>query len=316
MTLPIGPFTVAASAASPTGISWIDVDHGYTGKARLVTDECAQLCKGPTAESVSCFAATSRDLPANILQILQGDSSPRAFGGFDDLLTDDVVFVATEARLFVGDLLQLLLGSFSVPALQPLALQVVLATNVLYGLARVAFSVACGGKLDNTEIDADEIGDRDRRTVGDHNGYQQEPFSIFAENQIGLLLGVTETIPLVLAHNEWDKNATYKNLKADCGNAFEGSTSEIVGDCRTGTKDGPNRLVAFVRFADAMDTEDCQLSGKTESLTNFMVKKPLCFDLVREGSVKESPGNPIGSLVESLHCASQGNNGMLVRLQM
>ena len=91
-----------------------------------------------------------------------------------------MVLVAAEARLFLGVPPQFLLGPLGPPALEPLPLEVVLAADVIDGLAGVFVAVAVGGDVGDPEIHAEEVGDGDLGPVRDVHRDEQEPLAVVA----------------------------------------------------------------------------------------------------------------------------------------
>ena len=96
--------------ALPGCVARIDEDHGDASALRLVGDKGAKLSKSPIPQSCSLIAA-GRDPSAYALEFFQGYAAAGAFSIQYDSLSDAVVCVLLEPRLFAGQFAETPLGS-------------------------------------------------------------------------------------------------------------------------------------------------------------------------------------------------------------
>lgn len=197
----------STSAALSRRVAGINEDYGDTGTLRFVGNESAQLTEPPISQSCSLVSASGRYPTAYALQILQGQSASGAFSVADKSLRYAVVCVFLEPRLFAGEFAESSLCRFGAALLQARA-ALLLATADTFDLCTgVGFSVAVGGQLDDTEINAKPVLSLKLVSLGDIAGCGQIPLPAHkAEIDLALLEG--EQAALMLAHDAWDRNTT------------------------------------------------------------------------------------------------------------
>src|SRR5258707_435786 len=87
-------------------------------------------------------------------------------------------------------------GVSDVPA-QALPLEVVLASNILDSLTAVFLAIAIGCEVSDPQVDADEVGHRDRSRFRHVHRDDQEPLAVLAEHEFALSLGKRQSLALV-----------------------------------------------------------------------------------------------------------------------
>ena len=257
----VGASAVAALGTGLRGVGRVHLDHGDTCDLRLVRQERVEVVEAPTARPIACVPAPGRNPSADARQILNGDPAAGASGGLDDLLGDPVVLVAAKACLFLGDTPQLLLGAPGPPALEPATLEVVLAADVLDGLAGVAAPVAVGGDVGDPEIHAEEVGDGDLGPVGDLDRDEHEPLARLGPDEVALPLGIADPLGLIAAPQERHDDPAGERHQADPIRALKAQGADVVGEGRVRPEDGPDRGVPTVRLDRPMDAEDGRLGS-------------------------------------------------------
>ena len=300
MARPVGFLAMGALGTGPACVPGVDLDHRNTGQSGLVRKERDQLPERPTGEFVASVFAPSREPLSNPRQIFDDNTARGVFGSLDDRFRDNVIDVLAEASFLARDPLELLFRPLRIPFLEPLALQIMLAANLLDRLAGIGVAVAVGRDVRDAEVDADEVGRRHGGGVGDVDGHEQEPFAVRPQNEVGLSLGVGERLGLVLPHHDRDDHTSFERQEADPIDPLERHHPLIEGHRGVGSEHRPDRLVSPVRFARLRDAADGRLSRETEPPAEVGVVKSLQHDLIRDLNVKCFARQPVGGFVEPL----------------
>src|SRR5512135_2220417 len=184
--LPVGAFAVATLGTSTRRVAGVDLLDHDARDLRLVRQEVVELCERPAGEPVASVGAPGRNPVADAFEIFDGDTTPGASGFLDDLFQGAMVFVAAEAGFLPGDTPQLLAGAIGPLSLEPSPLEVVLAADVVDGLARVGLPIRVGGDLGQAHVHAEEVVGGEPGAVGDVDRHQQEPLAVLAVDKITL----------------------------------------------------------------------------------------------------------------------------------
>jgi len=137
----------------------------------------------------------------NALEVFQANPPFRAFSGFDKLLSNAMVNISLITRLTVVQLPQSALCTFCARSLQFLtALNVPLAF-FLNGFSLIVRTVAVGGDVDHTPVNAQERFHLVLSRVGDVAGCQQVPLTTTV-NQIAFAMLVRQQFELPITTHE------------------------------------------------------------------------------------------------------------------
>lgn len=182
-----------------------------------------------TGEPIPSVWTPGRNPFANPFEVSQGDPASGAFGGLDEPLRDAVIRVTPETRFLLRDSFQLFPGALGVPSLQPLPSEVVLATDRFDSLTRVGFALGVGicRDISDPKIDAQEILDLDRGTLGDLDRGAQMELSTSVD-QIDLAFEPVEPLALILAETDCDPLATFQSRKTDGVEPLEAQDTLVV----------------------------------------------------------------------------------------
>jgi len=322
--LAVGFFAMRTFIASARSIARVNQDKADPGKLRLVRDECSELRECPSAHlcSLRFSEPCPRTYPA---QFFKRDASLRVCGNRNELLTDAMVFMFAKVGFFrlrsfqsAADSFRTLILCFPLGSslLQRLAARVVTLTHRFNRTAGDMFAVRCRGQARNTQINADEIRCRSRGRVWQVNGYEQEPFTIFAENLIALSFSVRKSLALVCTHHERDKHTSLQGQEAHTVNAFETHHALVKRHRSVLAKLWKFLLIAFVGFAHLRDTAHGHLCRQAERISNLAVVELLQFNLIGRTKFKGFLCQPAGRLIEAGECFTQGNGLLYIRQQL
>jgi hypothetical protein len=157
--LKVGLSTAVAVVTEATGrtgtarVAWINHDNTHACQRRLVAHKLAQLPKGPTAVATTLRMANRHSLSKmRKLFKCEGLASFRRL--CNQAFADHVVCVLLKAPLFAGEVAQPAPAVLCADRLQALASKVVAAPYLFDLIATECLTVAVGGKVDDTEVNA------------------------------------------------------------------------------------------------------------------------------------------------------------------
>ncbi len=307
LTFSVGFIAMSTLRTSPRCIARVNQHEIDTGELQLVRDESAKLRERPAAHLGSLLFPEPCPLP-NMRQILQRNSALRACSKFNELLTDNVVFMFAKVRL----------PRFSSPqgtanslraltlrlaprrgVLQSLTALMVSLTHRLNRIAREVCAVARGRQANHAQVNADKVRHGSQGLIGQVNGHQQKPLAVFSENEIALTFGVGKPLTLIRAHDEWDDHAPLQSQKTHAVNALETHHSLIERHRSVLAELRQLLSASLVRLADLRDTAHRHLSGQAKLCSHVFVEQLLQLHLVGRPQVKRFYTQPVRCLIEA-----------------
>lgn len=304
LALPVGLLAMPTLGAGSAGVPRVDFDHGDAGERRLVRQEGVELREGPTREPIPCVPASGRNPLANPRQFFDGDSARGALGGLDDRLADHVVLVTAEASLLDGDSLQFLLGSFRVPLLESLPLEVVLPPDILDWLTGVLGPVGIRGDVGDAQVNPKEVPGINRGRFGHVDRAEQVELAP-AIDEVGLPLDSSLPFPLVIAADEGDSEPSGQGPQAHLSQPLETQDSLVIADRRVSLEDGTLRLVSLEALDRLGDRANRHLARQPKPLPDFVVGEPVKCHLPEDPRLETDLRGERRGFVEPLHRADQ-----------
>lgn len=155
---PVPLFGVPAHVALPRRIPWVDVADGQTRAQSFIGNLALQVAESPRAQPASLFPA-SPDPFVDSLEILEGNSSPGAFGYGDNLLRYAVIDMSREPVLPITTLLKQALCGFGPFLLEFTSDSRCPSSQVVEVATRKIISIACCCNVYDPEINTKPVGD-------------------------------------------------------------------------------------------------------------------------------------------------------------
>jgi hypothetical protein len=214
----IGPVALideAAGGALPAGVARVHCDQRDARKDRLVLQECAQLRKGPTVENLWLLPPSPYPV-ANASQFLDGNTASGAFSGSNDLLTDYMVYVAGEPRLFARQFLQTALGGARLFLLQLRPQAAIPQADALQFSPSIDSSIAVGRDPGYAKVTTRKLSDSGLRRIRHSARRHQIPLATDG-SQIGFARPVQELGALAFPANERDFQSAIERPYRDRG---------------------------------------------------------------------------------------------------
>jgi len=302
LALPVAPFAMPTDAARLRGVARVDLHDGNSRERCLVREKGRELVERPARQLVLSVSAPSRDPSPDAFEILDGNAAAGALGGLDDRLADAMVLVLAELGFLAGYPHQFLLGSPGSFPLESLSLDVVLAADSFDRLAAMPLGVvARGGDPGDPHVYADEVRYRDRSSLGNVDGDDQEPLPVLPKHQVALPLALGQSFGLVASQEEGNKHATFEGQQADPVDTLKAHGPDVVGHRGVRAELGPLALVPPVGFAHSVDAQASHLGRQSEPFTDLLVGDLLQADLVGDLLVERDSGKPVCSLVKPLN---------------
>lgn len=291
---------ISALGALPAGVAGVYCDYWQPGQPGLVFQEGAQLKERPGMQN-RALLAPNRDALAEAGQILDGQAAIGVFSGGNDLLADIVVDPGSEAVFTAREFLESPLGGAGLLLLEFGPQTAVTMTHRFDGRTGVAFSVAISGDIDDPQIDAKEVIDLNRRTIGNLNCGIQEEIPI-AVDEIHLALDPIEAPFLVFAVDQRDDHAPAgQRPQAHLVEALETEDAFVVGYGPVGFEDRTNLLAALEGFHSFPNTSHRHLRGQTEAGANLEVTPAVDAGLGEDARAETGFGGEAGRVIEPLH---------------
>jgi hypothetical protein len=171
---PVALVHVPADRTCLRAVGRIDLDDRDPGPACLVRYEPAELVECPGVQR-GPLGLAEPDPAADSLKIFQGDPPAGAFSLGHDALRYAVVSVGGEPPLLPTSPLQQPLGTFGALSLELGAQAPVAVADSVEVLSGMSFTVACGGDVDDAEVDPKPSARADRRGLSNLAGGVQVP---------------------------------------------------------------------------------------------------------------------------------------------
>lgn len=303
---PIGFIDHAAFVACPGGVARIDGQNLNSGELSLVGDELPELMERPSMHA-SPLPLAKPYPAADARQFFEGNAASGAFGSRNERLGNAVVRVLSEAGLTAGDGLEPAADGARALALALPAGRRALERAPGRGVALAApldvvagmeITVAGGGDVGHTQIDAEEVGGGRLRPVGKVDRHQQEPLAVAAAHEVALANGGAEALGLIAAHHQRHGHTAGQGQQRDAIQPLEAHHALVEGHRRQGPEARALGLVPLVRLADLRDAAHRHLRRQAEPLAQRGVMSLLERDLVSQLRRKRLARQPVGARIE------------------
>jgi hypothetical protein len=279
LSLAVVLVAVAALGAGAAGVPGIYQDHRNPHCQRLVSDECPQLVERPARQAVPRFTAANPYPVPDVSQVFEGYPSTGASGSINDPSADDVVLMATETGFLACYSPEFLLRSFGTSPLKSLPLEVVFATDLIHGLARVGGTIAVRSNLNDTQVNSEMILYRLCFGSLSLDLDVQEITSISSFDQGGRCrLPTTKSIPLAISQQGCQSLPRVQKSQAE-GPVLLPETEDPGIVVNAGGSKG-RLLFALQSSTDPGNGPDSQIGGQSELFTDVPVTGVLQDNLV------------------------------------
>jgi hypothetical protein len=325
LTFAVGFLAMPTARTSAAGVARVNCDYFNSFHSRLVFNKGAQLKEGPSGNLCSLWLAKLFASVTYALEVFKGYVSRSAFSQHNELFADLVVDVSPETRFAFRNSLEFtacvqwtfaaILLLIAV-ALKRLTLRMITKSDSLNFFAAMRRAVAIGRKVDDSQINAKKIRSWNGRVFGQVNGYEQEPFSIFSQNQIALPFRESESLLLIATHNEGNDDAFIQGLDRNTVKPLEAHQMIIKRHRRMLAKLWLDGFVSFEGLAHLSNTADSKLSRQGESNTQLGVVEFLQMKLICSLSLKGFLSKPVGSFIECFNSLTQLNGLLFVWKQL
>ena len=303
----------AARAAFTRRVAGIDKADRNPGPFRFVSQETAQLGKGPIAKPCPLVAA-SRYPSANALEVFESNATSGAFSVLNERLRYAMVGLGLEPPLFAGQFPQPALGRFGAALLQasaPLGIMLADPLNLSAGINR---AVTGGGKAHNAKVNADPILGIELFGLGNVAGRGEDPLAT-NEAEINLALAERHQATLVLTHHDGNNDAAFQGPQADRATILhKAQDAVVVGLSRIRTKDRYDFAVYLERIGDLGDAAHRSLGRQSEVGAQGAVRQLVHIKLAKRLGLKACGGKPRARLVAARQRRGQAL-GLLRRRQ-
>mgnify|MGYP006892193696 FL=1 len=295
---------VTTGRTGPGGIAGIDQDHRHPRQPRLVLDVLAQLRERPAMQCRPLVALNSCPL-ADATQVFEGNPASGVFRLGDDALADRVVGVRGEATLLARQFLEAAARRLRALALQLGAQAAVAVAHVVHGAAAVDCSVAVGGDVRNTEINAKPAFRVNWRFVGNVAGRVQVELAL-AMHQVAFAALVLKQRQLMRAGHERDGLPTAK--QPDRHGAVGKAEVQDATVIRYSAKFAKLPLRLFVQLVGVNDLADHahgHLRRQAKLLADGVVRQPVDRDAAKGLLLPRHVTDVVGRLIGCLHRLQQ-----------
>lgn len=294
---------VSTDGTGPAGVSWVHENDFNPCHPGFVRDELSQLIERPRGELAS-LRPSSPNPGAYVLQILQGNPSPGAFGLRNQSLGNGMVDIASEAAFLSLALLEEPFGRFGPLLLERGPEFSMPLTQAVQVPAGERFSIRINGNIDDAQINPQEIlGVSGRGFVHLTDGIQEEAAVVVDE--IGFSLAGLEKLSLSLSSQEWNFHSTGCSPDGDLI-GIVAQDPVIVGDGAVGPELPlclPVELIGIGHFGVAADD---YLSGEREALPHVMVGEFVEVKLTKGLAIPGYLRDIIASSIGLLHRIKKG----------
>lgn len=292
------------SGASPTGIPWLNQNHGDTGKPCLVVDELAQLIERPTVQRGS-LSLPSRYPGADVGKVLKGYPASSVLSVFHDAPANHVVHIGCEPGFLFGSFSQKPLGSFGAFALKLLAKPAVAVPDAVHMRGRVDMAAGIHGDVSYTHVNTNHICHIQRFGFLDLTSSEQVEHPI---NQGQVSLTVPEAQKVVLPrpadkrHDLSTTDAPYRHLLLS-----EVPIQDSIVICNgpvSAERPAASRieLISICHLADAAHDHLCR---QWECLPNLGIGQSVQLKLAKRSRLPGNSADRITGIVGSLQCLAK-----------
>lgn len=295
-----------AGATLARRVARIDEANRNSGALRFVFDKTSQLSERPITQSCS-LAASGRNPVPNPCQFFQGQSATGAFSIRNERLCNAVVDVFLISRLLASKLFEAALRGLCVSPLQAIAPGLQAAALRFNAIARISFPVAVYRETDYAEINAKPIFGVELIGFRDVARRRQIPFPA-NETQIDLAFAKGEQAPLVFAHDNRDRHATFNRPEIDRAVILnEPNDSIVVWLGGILAKYRRNFSVYLERVRYLSNRPNGGLCSQAKALAHVSISGFLQVELPERFSDKSDLGQPRTSRVTPGKCSRQNN---------
>src|SRR5712691_380928 len=215
-----------------------------------------------------------------------------------------MVGIFLKPGFFAREFLEMAFGGLRPALLQALTQAVMPLTVVLNSLTAKRFTLAIGGKVHDTKINAQSarhfVGGRCRNFQ--RHRQIERPIPI---EQVSLSLDRVQTGLLISTETEGEKHTARDRQEGHGVNALKVHNTLIIDDGTLWPECGFDARIALVGFTGLADTADGQLSGKLIGGTQFTIYHLLQFKLVRCLGSPRYRSYIGSSLIECMHGLKQ-----------
>lgn len=295
---------VSAYGASTAGIAGIDGHQHNPGQPGFVFEEQAQLGERPGMQRCALLLP-GLDPFANASQLFNGNAAPGAFSFGNDLLRDYVVDVSGKPLLTSCKLLQSSFGGTGLFPLQLLPQPAMPVTNRFSVTTALDITIGSGGNVAHSQIDTKEFC-RFHRGVFRKIDRTEQIELAFAVNQIGLPFDAVKPFFLVLAVNQRNNQASFRQRpQADLIESLETQDALVIRNRTSGLEDRAFRLVAGETLNGFADCPDGHLCRQPVSGSDFGVRQLVNRRLAVNLRLESKAGSESRRLVNPFHRGKQ-----------
>lgn len=286
-------------------------NNGHSSQSRLVGDEGTELPEGPTVQNCSLLSP-SLDPSANVGQFLQHNRPLCAFGFRNDLLTDDVVYVGSEAPLSTRKRLEFSLSRLCFFLLKLGSEVAMPVSDAFQRLATMRLTVRVGSDICHTQIQTKKVGHFLRGLLGRiANGGEIE--HSFMQDQIRFALPCFKKRQLPFSADKAYLDATRKSPDRDCLVFYvPAQDTVIVRDGPGETKRALRLFIEPVSVSYLSNTTNHYLCSQAKALPSFRVAILLHSKTLKVLRRPGFVGKPVATLVGA-HKRLLQRMGLLLR---
>lgn len=298
-----------ACAARVSGINHHDWDTNQSG---FIGQEEPKLVEAPGVVRAALLAG-NRCPVSDALKVFKGDAASGVFRLPHEKLADPVVHVTSKTTLLRPPLPEQALGRLAAFGLELRPKPRMARTKVGDVRAAEGLSVAVGGDVLETEIDAEKTARVERFGISDIDHNQKEELSIAVE-KIGLSAHPVEPGLLIGSGDPRHDLAPVERQDRDPVRPLPGQNALVVDDGPMRPEARPNGFIPFVDFRHLGDGADGHLGRETKAGAGVSVDELLQLDLVGAAMRVSDFRDGVASRVETFHRPEQ-RGGLLGRGQ-
>ncbi len=287
--------------ARPAGVSWVNKFHRHSDKPAFVGNLRLKVGECPRVQDAALLFS-SPNPRSDVRQILQRNTTLRAFSNTDNLFRDNVVRVPHKSLLAPAQSAQHTLRGAGAFGLKPFALSPATGTNT-GNLASVSECLTVGalGQINEPKVDAKPPYGRLLHLLRNFNRHIQIPFSV-AKNQIRLAFWKLKQLALPLSAEEWkifNPSANRPDAHGGLGK-LEIKNAGVVGNAAELAKLALFFPVQFVSVGNLGNQTRNNLRGQWEFTTKLFVKQAVHWELSKFFLLPRKLRKPVCTTVGSL----------------
>ena len=260
------------------------------------------------------LAALGRNPGADVSEVFKRNAASGAFSSFNDRLRQDVIRVRAESPFFAGQFPEPTFGGFGAAPLQTGLASGKTIANAFNVRAGVGSAIAIGGQIDDAKVNAKPVFRLELGCLGDIAGRGEIPLTA-DKAQIDLAFSVGHKAPLVLAHDDGDRDAALKRPQID-GRAIPDKAQDtiVIGLRGITPETGRDLSVDLVGVRYLGDGAHRYLSGQPEALSERVIGQLVHIELPEHLGLKPGRCQPRRGLVAARERRRQ-NSGLIRRRQ-